>query len=636
LGKYDGPTAGYTLIYFLLLYTMCGIAGIISLQTNLISVEKLKQMTDVLLHRGPDGEGCWINESGAAGFGHRRLAIIDITNTGKQPMHYLNRYTIIHNGEIYNYIELKDDLIKKGYHFKSQSDTEVVLAAYDFYKEECLQHFDGMFAFAIWDEKEQSLFAARDRFGEKPFYYHFDGTAFSFASEMKALWAIGITKETDNTMLLNYLSLGWVKNPVNLSQTFYKNIFSLPQAHFLKLQLNSKLNTIKSYWNIDKETISSISEKDAVEKFNELFTTSVARRLRSDVKVGTSLSGGLDSSSIIAAISKVKSQKSKVETFSAVFPAFEKDESEYINKIVATYLSINHFVIPAVSDLVNDFEKICFHQEEPFGSSSILAQYKVFELAKQQGVTVLLDGQGADEILAGYPKYIHWYLQELFASKKKDLLKKEKAALRQNEFSFNWGIKNYLAALLPKQAAAQIEKDAAYDVLHNKQLTKEFRKEFYNRQTVYKPIYTELNDALHYNSMQTGLEELLRYADRNSMAHGREVRLPFLNHELVQFIFSLPAQYKINNGWTKWILRETMKNSLPEEILWRKNKTGFETPQKQWMQDAAVQEAIYEAKKKFAASAILKKKEVNKKVQPMAAHDAGNFDWRYLSAAMLL
>jgi asparagine synthase (glutamine-hydrolysing) len=216
------------------------------------------------------------------------------------------------------------------------------------------------------------------------------------------------------------------------------------------------------------------------------------------------------------------------------------------------------------------------------------------------------------------------------------VLKKEKSALQKNEFPFSWGIKNYLAARLPKQAAAQIEKDTAYDVQHNKQLTKEFRKAFYNRGTVYKPIYTKLNDALYYNSMQTGLEELLRYADRNSMAHGREVRLPFLNHELVQFIFSLPAQYKINNGWTKWILRETMKNNLPEEIVWRKNKTGFETPQKRWMQDAAVQEAIHEAKKKFAAQNILKKKELNKKVQPMAAHDAGNFDWRYLSAAMLL
>lgn len=625
---------------------MCGIAGIISLRPDLVSAEKLKRMTDVLEHRGPDGEGYWINENATAGFGHRRLAIIDITDSGKQPMHYLGRYTIIHNGEIYNYIELKEELIKKGYRFQSQSDTEVILAAYDFYKEECLQHFDGMFAFAVWDEKEQSLFAARDRFGEKPFYYHFDGTAFSFASEMKALWAGGIAKETNNNMLLNYLSLGWVKNPTNLSQTFYKNIFCLPQAHFLKMQLNNKINTIKSYWDIDKESVSNISEKDAVEKFNELFTTSVQRRLRSDVKLGTSLSGGLDSSSIVAMIDKVKTRwlsgfdpiaiGSKIETFSAVFPGFEKDESEYINKLTAAYPSINHFVTPTANDLINDLEKICYHQEEPFGSSSIFAQYKVYELSKQQGVTVLLDGQGADEILAGYPKYIHWYLQELFAAGKKKLLKKEKAALRSNEFSFNWGIKNYLAAKLPKQAAAQIEKDTAYDVQHNKQLTKEFRKAFYNRQTVYKPIYTKLNDALYYNTMQTGLEELLRYADRNSMAHGREVRLPFLNHELVQFVFSLPPHYKINTGWTKWILREAMKNSLPGQIVWRKNKTGFETPQKQWMRDATVQEAIHEAKKKFAAENILKKKELNKKVQPMAAHDAGNFDWRYLSAAMLL
>ncbi|MEP6674633.1 MAG: hypothetical protein ABJA78_05745, partial [Ferruginibacter sp.] len=222
---------------------MCGITGIISGNNSFetqgdseaMLMERLKKMTASLAHRGPDGENHWCSKNANAIFGHRRLSIIDLSNAASQPMHYRDRYTIIHNGEIYNYPELKQNLIRKGYTFLSSGDTEVILAAYDCYKEDCLRLFDGMFAFAIWDEKEQQFFAARDRFGEKPFYYHIDADRFFFASEMKALFAAGIKRTIHEKMLLNYLTLGYVQNPTDKEQTFFENIYSLPPAHYLKI-----------------------------------------------------------------------------------------------------------------------------------------------------------------------------------------------------------------------------------------------------------------------------------------------------------------------------------------------------------------------------------------------------------------
>ena len=273
---------------------MCGIAGILLQAPNNLAPIDLKKMTDAITNRGPDGEGQWSNQKSTVHLGHRRLSIIDLSNHAAQPMSFANRYQIVHNGEIYNYSEIKSFLQKKGYLFLSKSDTEVIIAAYDYWKEKCLQQFDGMFAFAIWDEKEEILFAARDRFGEKPFYYYKDQESFIFASEMKAIWALGIEKNIDNKMLLNYLTIGHLQNCINKKQTFFEGIYSLPPAHCLsfKLKLNTQLE-ITRFWNINKEKIIKISESDAIEKFTELFTRSISRRLRSDVTLGTSLSGDL-------------------------------------------------------------------------------------------------------------------------------------------------------------------------------------------------------------------------------------------------------------------------------------------------------------------------------------------------------
>ena len=590
-------------------------------------------MTDALAHRGPDAEGHWINSTTA--LGNRRLAIIDLSNNGNQPMHYLQRYTIIHNGEIYNYIELKEELQKKGYAFISKTDTEVIAAAYDHWKDECVEHFDGMFAFAIWDEKEKELFAARDRFGEKPFFYFIDNEQFIFASEMKALWVAGIERKVNLKLLFNYLTIGYVDNPNIPEETFFENISKLPAASFLKYSIVNNQCSINNYWDIDVENENKkITDKEAIEQFSFLFQRSVKRRLRSDVAVGTSLSGGLDSSSIIAILYSITAQGSQLTAFSSVFPGYEKDESLFA-KLVADKFHLHHFTTtPTADTLQNDLEKLSYYQEEPFSSSSIYAQYKVYESAKQQGIKVLLDGQGADETLAGYHKYYKWYWQELF-KKRKLTSSHELNAAKELGITENFGWKNRIAALFPEFATIFLERQYLLNALRHEDLTKDFTQ-LQSKEAYYiTPEIFSLNGVLYFNTCMHGLEELLRYADRNSMAHGREVRLPFLDHELVEFIFSLPANFKIRNGWTKWLLRKNMEKSLPAEITWRRDKTGFEPPQEQWIKNEKIQGLITDAKQILVDEKILKPEVINKKIEAKPAHEAANYDWRYLTSSWL-
>lgn len=613
---------------------MCGIAGIIQQDSNRYTKEHLKKMTDALAHRGPDGEGVWQNDSATVLLGHRRLSIIDLSNAGDQPMHYLQRYTIIHNGEIYNYVELKEELSKKGYVFHSQTDTEVIAAAYDCWKDDCVQHFDGMFAFAIWDEKNRELFAARDRFGEKPFFYFYDQTQFLFGSEMKALWAAGVKKEVNQQMLFNFITIGYTDNPSSTDETFYEEIFKLPPASLLKFSAIYFTCTIESYWDIDPEKLDKkITDAAAIEQFNYLFNQSIKRRLRSDVAIGTSLSGGLDSSSIAARVHELQTGTS-YQCFTASFTGFEKDETAYSKKVAEKFNWQQHFTEVTGPDLLNDWEKLCYHQEEPFGSASIFAQFKVFELAAQQGVKVLLDGQGADETLAGYHRYYKWYWQELFRNRKlyrsKEL--KHAAAIGVDD-KFNY--KNMIAAYFPAFASIVMERHYLLKAIRQKDLATDFIRQQSKAAYYTPPEHFNLNGVLYFNTCSHGLEELLRFADRNSMAHGREIRLPFLSHELVEFVFSLPSNFKIRNGWTKWLLRQSMEKSLPPEITWRKDKTGFEPPQKTWMQLPAMQEAIQDAKQKLVEEKILKPEVLNNPVTPLSAHEADNYDWRYFSAAAL-
>ena len=592
-------------------------------------------MTDALQHRGPDGEGHWCNAAQQVALGHRRLSVIDLSSAAAQPIHYLQRYTIVHNGEIYNYLELRSTLERHGYRFQSASDTEVICAAYDFWKAECLQMFDGMFAFALWDEKEQLLFAARDRFGEKPLLYHFDGRQLLFASEFKALWAAGVPKAWNHLLLLSYLANGHTQNAIDASLTFYKDIFAVPPGHYLTYNLQRSTLYVNLYWDLDKQTQKKYTEAEAIGTFRQLFTESVQLRLRADVTVGTSLSGGVDSSSVVAAIATLPQHGNIVSSaFTAIFPGFSKDEQQYAASVATKFSVRHHTVAPTATDFIRDFEKLCWHQEQPFGSASVYAQYRVMQLAQLHNMKVLLDGQGADEILAGYPRYIHWYLQELLGKFKYGFAMQERIRLQQNGIPFSWGFPNYMAAIFPMVATAQLEEVERKKIIMHPHLHPDYIHAHYDQlYSVHKPPVSKMNDILYFNTMQQGLGELLHYADRNSMAHGIELRLPFLSHRLVELLFSLPAQYKIHNGYPKWLLREAMKDRLPENIVWRKDKVGFEPPQQQWMQEAQLVEMMMESRRMLVKEGILKQHAETMPIVAKAAYAADQYDWRYLCAA---
>ena len=623
---------------------MCGIAGIVSSNKQIVTLDSLKRMTDSIAHRGPDGEGQWIDDTGRVGLGHRRLSIIDLSVEANQPMHYQDRYTLLFNGEIYNYIELKANLEKEGFHFKTTSDTEVLLALYHKYKTACLPLLDGMFAFAIYDKIEKILFCARDRFGEKPFFYHYEkGKSFHFASEMKALWAVGVDKKVNNKMLFNYLSQGYLDNPLDAAETFFSSCTRLPHAHWLLLNTDTIEITVSRYYDIDYENINhSITEKQAMEKFRELMYTSVKRRLRSDVPVGSSLSGGLDSSLIVCLMNgMIKGTQQVQKTFSAVFPGFAKDESRYINTVVAATNAEAHFVTPDGDTFLADIDKLFYHQEEPIGSASIYVQYCVMRLAKANKVTVLLDGQGADEILAGYHFFYKRYFQEL-ARTNKQLFTAELNAYMQmagannlNPNVYN-GIKSKMSIHFQKWMPAGKKLFGQVTEMQNPF----FNKDFYHAYKRYSftDITREntLNQSLYSSVMKKGLQELLRYADRNSMAHSREVRVPFLYHELVDFLFSLPPQFKIHNGWTKWLLRQSFNDVLPGEICWRKDKIGYEGPQLNWMNNPVTMELINESKKALVSKGVLHKRLLNKTLAPHHQNDGNAKTWKIWTAGSFM
>lgn len=610
---------------------MCGIAGIYSRNKTGLP-ERVRAATGSLTHRGPEKEAFYFNADGNLRLGHRRLCIIDLSEEATQPLRYLERYTIIYNGEVYNYLEVKEQLVKKGYHFHTQSDTEVIAAAYAAYGEKCLAHFDGMFAFAIWDEQEQHLFAARDRMGEKPFYYYRDEDQFAFASEIKGLWAMDIAQEVNAAMLYNFLTIGYTSNPSDPQETFYKDIYQLPAASFLSYRTKSNELYIERYWQAAIDIDNTINEETAVERFKQLFTNSIQRRLRSDVPVGTSLSGGLDSSAIVAWCHQQQSSSYTHKCFTAVFDGFSRNEEKYASLVAKAFGLEHHLVRIDDNEITNLMNRMMWYQEQPVSSASPLVQYKVYEAARQNGVTVLLDGQGADELLAGYSRYYKWYWQELYRNKELQLELSAARKLGIKE-SFDWRAK--LAARFPQFAAAIWEGRKAKKAYQQKDLDRDYA--FAHKQQLYYalPATPDLNGALYYNSFVNGLDELLHLADRNSMAHSVEVRLPFLNHELIEFLFTLPPHFKIQKGWTKWLLRKACENSLPKEIVWRKDKVGFEPPQQQWMKNPQVQEAIMEGRKKLVHEGILQSSVLNYPVKEKEAHAADSMDWRYWSASYL-
>lgn len=558
---------------------MCGIVGLISpglpIGNDLLSV-----MRDRLAHRGPDNGSNWLRSDRRLGLAHRRLSIIDTSHSADQPMASEDgSLALVFNGEIYNYIELRSELTDLGCRFRTSSDTEVLLNALLVWGEEALGRLNGMFAFVLWDQRSRRVLVARDRFGEKPLFIgrgNFGSVA--FASEMKAILAnpnFGCRAHAGS--LARFAHGRWYEDD---TETFFEGIERLPPAHAAWFSENGEEIRRWRYWTPDYTEINdSIKPRDAVERFSELLEQSIRLRLRADVPVGSSLSGGLDSSVIVGILAKERSASSFTQnTFSASFPDDPTMSEDREIDAVVNYTSVRSFIVnPDPLKLADEISLLHWHQEEPFLSASIYLQWCVARLARQNDTTVLMDGQGADELLAGY--------QFHFKQRQLDLLDTGRSALAYRETSkFNSRLK--IASENYDQPQRRFNPSVAYTTDELRRLEAELpavTRYGYDVGTApakggYR-LRRTLSEAMLYNS----LPMLLRYADRNAMAFSRESRLPYLDYELVDFCLTLPDDFLVRNGWQKWILRQAAGDRIPQNIRWRADKVGYAAPLDRWL-----------------------------------------------------
>ena len=555
---------------------MCGISGIINKSGDKVCDNRLKTMNDKIIHRGPDSEGFYYDKNVA--FGHRRLSILDLSSLGHQPMNYLDRYVITYNGEIYNYIEIKNELISLGYNFVSGTDTEVILASYDCWKEKSLQKFNGMWAFAIHDKLEQNIFLARDRFGVKPLYYKDNNDEFLFSSEIKQLLS-----DKDNEVNIDILVESMLTHIDNhTEETYFKGIKNFPSSHYMYYCLKNNTTTKERYYQLEiNDTYKNKSMLDLINEFRIIFKDAINIRLRSDVKVGSCLSGGLDSSSITYFASK-EYDKSSTRQFTSINAKSidnSNDESSFA-KIVADISNVDlHFVSPDYQNFLSTIDEVVYTQEEPFGSPSMFMGWHVFQKAKELKCTVMLNGQGGDEILLGYERY---FSSTMSVKKPFLLIKQAISQFKNSRISLKDSFLYFLYFT---------NKNFRIFLLRNKSFLKtNFKKDKYFK-FIEKSIRSFNNpDKLQIFEISVlQLPHLLRYEDRNSMRHSIETRLPFLDYRLVEFAISLPTYLKIKDGWTKFILRKAIEDILPKSIVWRKNKFGFEAPDKIWLNKYALE-----------------------------------------------
>lgn len=548
---------------------MCGICGIVNLSEKPAEEVHIRAMMNQMKHRGPDDEGVFISEN--VGLGFVRLSIIDLSPTGNQPMFSDDgNYVMVFNGEIYNYIEIREELITKGYIFRTKSDSEVLLKAYQEWKEECLYKFNGMWSFVIYNKSEKSIFASRDRFGVKPFYYYSDNDIFIFASEIQPiLKVLPVKPRPDYQTIFDYL----VFNRTDQTDiTFFSGIRKLQHGHKLSLH-NFNVEICKWY-----DLRSSLKEPfSSPEEYREMLTSSIKLRLRSDVPVGVCLSGGLDSSSIVSLLLN-KFKKRDLNTFSAIYQKGQRgDESEYISEY-RDLISNRFFITPTGDSLYTDLQSFITAHGEPVPTTSPYAQFKVMQLAKGN-VVVTLDGQGADEQLAGYHYFFGLYFKDLLRHRKLSLLSKEIRSYHKLHHSWT-GLMSFLFFLLPEGLKTDVR------ILGKKSLQYEFVKKYKKSNSVSANIYSSesLNESL-LDHFEFKLEHLLKWEDRNSMWFSLEARVPFLDYRLVEKTLPLNGEWLIKNGINKTILREAMKDILPEKIRTRNDKIGFSTPQDEWFKN---------------------------------------------------
>jgi asparagine synthase (glutamine-hydrolysing) len=540
-------------------------------------------MSSTLTHRGPDADGTFAEPGVALAF--RRLAILDLSAAGNQPMAGGNgRYRLVHNGEIYNYRELRAELKPLGHVFHTGTDTEVVLAAYSQWGSACVRRFNGMWAFALWDSEERRLFASRDRFGVKPFYYRHENGRLLFASEPRALLAAGVAAKPNLPVIRDYLAQGYLDHTV---ETFFDGIVRLPPAH--SLTFDARGLRLDRYWKLESKDAPS---GDAEDEVRALIFDSIRLRLRSDVPVGTCLSGGLDSSAIVCVVDRLRETEAEnarqvgavQRTFTAYFEDRTADERPFANAVVERTRVEPHLITFDADELVASIDAIVDVQGEPFGSTSMVAQWYVMREAKRSGLTVMLDGQGSDEIFAGYHGYFAPYYADLLTGGRLGTLRDELAAYRR----LHGAGPALLAELvvrrfIPDRARwlARGRKRGGSSLLHGS-LPGGYTPES-NGNTAFPDRFRRLLELI---LTARGLPELLRYEDRNSMAHSLEARVPFLDYRLVELMFSLPPNELINQGMTKSILRRALGDLLPPVVRDRVDKVGFVTPEGRFLREA--------------------------------------------------
>ena len=568
---------------------MCGIAGCFHFYKK-VNPNRFEQMVDMVRHRGPDDGGTFYQDGLA--LGHRRLSIIDPGADGHQPFLYKNRYVVVFNGEIYNYRKLRKQLEHSGVRFETKTDTEVLAAAYDFYGKECLHYFNGMWAFAIFDRKKNELYCSRDRFGVKPFYYYLDHTQFIFASEIKQiLCMLEHTPAANVNRLLEFLVCG---DQDYTSETMFRDIMQLRGGCELTLDLKKHHVTIGRYYDLNNIQNRNYRYEESCHRFLHVFEHAVRLRMRADVPVGYCLSGGLDSSSIVCMANHWLGQSGQNMKQHAVSSCFEDpayDEQEYMDEVIRRTGICSHKVYPDANRLFEEVDQIIWHMDEPFGSTSIYAQWNVFKEAKKNGLTVMLDAQGADEQLAGYSAFygVHFanllkhcrlfsLIQEIQSYKK--LRASTESYVNAKQIIFTAA-----ASILSPVHVHRIAGDSYFESLGLPFTVGQLREVYQNRN-----IYP-MKDARQYilDSMQYGMQSLLHYEDRDSMAFSIESRVPFLDYELVEAIFEMPFRHKIRKGVTKALLRDGLRDILPEKIRTRYSKLGFTTPEDRWIEQNAGQ-----------------------------------------------
>ncbi len=558
---------------------MCGISVVISRNNKSVSENIIKPMNDIIYHRGPDAEGFFYG--GNFAFGHRRLSILDLTAASNQPFHW-KHLSLTYNGEVYNYIELRNELQLLGYNFKTNSDTEVVIASYYEWGIKAFTKFNGMWSLAIHDKTNNEIILCRDHFGIKPLYYTKTSSYFLAGSEIKQFTTFDEFKPILNkNSTVNFLVNGYLNYSEN---TFFDSVYELQAGHYIKYNLiNHNLNKVK--WYDLKESIvpEKISEKDAVIRFRKLFNESIKIRMRSDVLVGSCLSGGIDSSAIVSIVKANNLSNSNFSTVTSCFEDKRFDEQKFSDLVSKStgYKSLK--VFPNLGDLYNKnhFDKITFHQDQPIYSGSCYSEYNVFKKASQNGLTVMLDGQGSDEYLYGYPEFYNLKVKKLLYSLKLlkvfSLLKKK--ALHKNHS-------------LTKEVISIFKSIFLYPSIINFKLLIGNNSYSWLNKDWQKIADSKLISYNSKNLRDLSIEEVqfssipyqLHSEDRNSMMFSIESRLPFLCPKLVEFSIGLDDSLKLSNAYTKSILRKAVPE-LPNAIKYRKDKMGFVSPDSDWMKE---------------------------------------------------